>query len=167
MNVLPNPHPKLFKVFKHLIYVGSLEYVRDMGLECPGGYNAADQHTDLLMVDGAIEDNDDNGGGDGDDGTTEKEKTIRRGGGWRTTAAAPLLRRRTGGGTTMKRLLIESWEAKASAKRNEDEDAAERAMRFDGSGSATGGASAPGNGGGTFVARVRTGEHHCHPLCAL
>ena len=52
-----------------------------MGLECPGGYNAADQHTDLLMVDGAIEDDDDDGGGDGDDGTTEKEKTIRRGGG--------------------------------------------------------------------------------------
>jgi hypothetical protein len=42
-----------------------------------------------------------------------------------------------------------------------------RAMRFDGSGSAAGGASAPGNGGGTFVARVHTGEHHCHPLCAL
>jgi hypothetical protein len=126
---------------------------------------------DLLVVDGAIKDNDDdddddndNDGGDGDDREGESDQT---GGGWRTTAAAPLQRRRTGGGTTTKRLLIDSWDAKASAKRIEDEDAAERAMRFDGSGSAAGGASAPGDGGGTFVARVHTGEHHCHPLCAL
>jgi hypothetical protein len=98
--------------------------------------------------------------------TTEKEKTIRRGGS-RTTTAAPLRRRRTGGGTTTKRLLIDSWDAEASAKRIKDEDNTERAMRFDGSGSAAGGANAPGNEGGTFVARVRTGEHHCHPLCAL
>jgi len=82
-------------------------------------------------------------------GTTEKEKTIRRGGGWRTTAAAPLQRRRTGGGTTTKCLIIDSWDAEASAKRIKDEDAAEWAMRFDGSGSAAAGASAPGNGGGT------------------
>ncbi len=82
-------------------------------------------------------------------------------------AAAPLLRRRMGGGTTTKRLLIESWDAKAFVKRIKDKDAAERAMRFDGSGSAAGGVSAPGEGGGTFVARVRMGEHHCHPLCSL
>ena len=136
---------------------GSLEYVRDMRLECPGGYNAADHHMDLLVVDGAIEYNDDDdnddGGGDGDNQEGENDQT---GGGWRTTAAAPLRRRRTGGGTTTKRLLIESWDAEASAKRIEDKDAAERAMRIDGSGSAAGGASAPGDGGGTFVARVRT-----------
>jgi ABC-type multidrug transport system ATPase subunit len=163
---------------------GSLEYVRDMGLECPGEYNAADHHMDLLVVDGAIDDDndddnnvedddnddddkdDDNDDGcvDGDDREGENDQT---GGGWRTTAAAPLRRRRTGGGTSTMRLLIESCDAEASAKRIEDEDAAEQAMRFDGSGSAADGASAPGDGGGTFVARVRTGEHHCHPLCAV
>ena len=69
----------------------------------------------------------------------------------------------------MKLLLIDLWDAEESTERIEEEDARERAMRFDGSGSAAGGASAPapGNGGGTFVARVRTGEYHCHPLCAL
>jgi ABC-type sulfate/molybdate transport systems ATPase subunit len=150
---------------------GSLEYVRDMGLECPRGTiprittwicswwmarsrTTTTTTTTTTTMTAAT-------------GTTEKEKAIRRGGGWRTTAAAPLQRRRTGGGTTTKRLLIDSWDAKASAKRIKDEDAAERAMRFDGSGSAAGGVSAPGDGGGTFVARVHTGEHHCHPLCTL
>ena len=69
----------------------------------------------------------------------------------------------------MKLLLIDLWDAEESTERIEEEDARERAMRFEGSGSTAGGASAPapGDGGGTFVARVRTGEHHCHPLCAL
>ena len=58
---------------------GSLEYVRDRGLECPGGYNAADHHMDLLVVDGAIEydddDDDDDGGGDGDNQEGENDQT--------------------------------------------------------------------------------------------
>ena len=58
---------------------GSLEYVRDMRLECPGGYNAADHHMDLLVVDGAIEYNDDDdnddGGGDGDNQEGENDQT--------------------------------------------------------------------------------------------
>jgi ABC-type transporter Mla maintaining outer membrane lipid asymmetry ATPase subunit MlaF len=44
-----------------------VEYVRDMGLECPGGYNAVDHHMDLLVVDGAIEDDDDDDDDDEDD----------------------------------------------------------------------------------------------------
>ena len=125
---------------------GSLEYVRDMGLECPGGYNAADHHMDLLVVDGAIDDDNDDDDGDGDNGDREGEDVD----GLRVVTGAPLRRRRrTRGGTTTKRLLIDSWDAEASAKRIEDEDAAERAMRFDGSSRGAGGASAPGDGGGT------------------
>ena len=67
------------KVVYHGTPNGSLEYVRDMGLECPGGYNAADHHMDLLVVDGAIEydddDDDDDGGGDGDNQEGENDQT--------------------------------------------------------------------------------------------
>jgi len=57
---------------------GSLEYVRDMGLECPGGYNAADHHMDLLVVDGTIEDdNSDDDDDDGDDREGENDQTGR------------------------------------------------------------------------------------------
>jgi len=58
-----------------------------MGLECPGGYNAADHHMDLLVVDGAIEDDDDDddnddddGGGNGDDREGENDQTGGGGG---------------------------------------------------------------------------------------
>ena len=68
---------------------GSLEYVRDMGLEYPGGYNAADHHMDLLVVDDAIEydeyddNDDDDDGGDGDNQEGENNQTGGGGGGRR------------------------------------------------------------------------------------
>ena len=52
---------------------GSLEYTRDMGLECPGGYNAADHHMDLLKVDGAIKDSDNDADNDDDDNNDEND----------------------------------------------------------------------------------------------
>ena len=45
----------------NVVYFGtpkdSLEHVKKLGLECPAGYNAADHHMDLLVVDSAIDEN--------------------------------------------------------------------------------------------------------------
>ena len=125
----------------HVVYFGtprgSLEHVAKLGLECPPGYNAADHHMDLLVVDGTIDDDDecddddeemgggimtgDNGDYDGSSDGKEKDGLRRR---RKTTAGMD--------GTTTKRMLLDSWDAEAFAKRIEDEDAAERDAFDDG-----------------------------------
>ena len=48
---------------------GSLEHVKKLGLECPAGYNAADHHMDLLVVDSAIDDDEEDTKGKNDEFT--------------------------------------------------------------------------------------------------
>ena len=102
---------------------GSLQHVKNLSLECPAGYNAADHHMDLLVVDSAI---DDDGQDDADDNALEDNDVAvalvngqvpsghfrRRKG---NTA------RRTLGGTTTKQKLIDSWDHEATALRIEGE----------------------------------------------
>lgn len=115
---------------------GSLEHVKKLGLMCPPGYNAADHHMDLLVVDSAImdpveEDEDEL------DNFADNALNINTGDneGLRQRRKKKAVRRKTVGGTTTKQKLINSWDAEASAKRIEDEDA-EAASQF---------ASSPGN----------------------
>jgi len=100
---------------------GSLEHVKDLGLECPAGYNAADHHMDLLVVDSAIDENDSDGEGD-----EFRENSLTNNTGLRHRKKAT--RRQTAGGTTTKQKLIDSWDTEATAKRIEDEDAEEQAQ---------------------------------------
>ena len=95
---------------------GSLDYVIKLGMECPPGYNAADHHMDLLVVDGTIDDDDDDDDVSGDDSNLENGGIKHR--------------RTTMGGTSTKQKLIDSWDAESIAKYNNDEDAVERA-KFD------------------------------------
>mmetsp|Transcript_2795 Transcript_2795/g.7063 ORF Transcript_2795/g.7063 Transcript_2795/m.7063 type:complete len:777 (+) Transcript_2795:113-2443(+) len=107
---------------------GSLEYVRRLGLQCPPGYNAADHHMDLLVVDGAIDGDDEEDALDefGDNGSRKSEEQAAADPRCRVAA-----RRETVGGTTTKQKLIDSWDAEASAKRIEEEGA-EDAANFGG-----------------------------------
>ncbi len=126
----------------HVVYFGtprgSLVHVAALGMECPPGYNAADHHMDLLVVDGTIDDDDDN---DVDDeemgGTTATGSEEDRVGS--VNGKGKVRRRRSRGttttgmdGTTTKRMLLDSWDAEAFAKRIEDEDAAGRDAFDDG-----------------------------------
>ena len=106
---------------------GSLEHVSRAGLDCPAGYNAADHHMDLLVVDSAIDRDDDV---EEEGGETRDEYGDN---GWKREElpAKASLRRRTSGGTTTKQKLIDSWDAEASAKRIEEEGA-EDAANFGG-----------------------------------
>ncbi|KAL7542532.1 hypothetical protein ACHAXR_011860 [Thalassiosira sp. AJA248-18] len=106
---------------------GSLEHVKTLGLECPAGYNAADHHMDLLVVDSAIDDIDEIDEEGSDifiENNGEAPHSTNTGLRHRKKAA----RRQTSGGTTTKQKLIDSWDAEATAKRIEDEDAEEQAQ---------------------------------------
>jgi len=130
----------------NVVYFGtpaeSLEYVKKLGLECPAGYNAADHHMDLLVVDEAIYDENDSddendwcnrdadhdefrGNSVGNDAIIDPSRTSLR---HRRDAAR---RQKQAGGIASKQKLIDSWDAEASAKRIENEDAKERA-KFNG-----------------------------------
>mmetsp|Transcript_59354 Transcript_59354/g.126201 ORF Transcript_59354/g.126201 Transcript_59354/m.126201 type:complete len:760 (+) Transcript_59354:109-2388(+) len=109
----------------NVVYFGtprdSLEHVKRLGLECPAGYNAADHHMDLLVVDSAIDEEDDDAGEEDD----FRQNSLDAGG--EVPKSAELRRRRhTVGGTTTKQKLIDSWDAESSAKQIEEEDAEER-----------------------------------------
>jgi ABC-type multidrug transport system ATPase subunit len=100
---------------------GSLEYVKRLGMECPPGYNAADHHMDLLVVDdGTIDDDDDDDSGNNDE-------NLENGGMNEVQQVQHQLqhRRKTVGGTSTKQKLIVSWDAESIAKYNIDEDAVE------------------------------------------
>ncbi|KAL7552392.1 hypothetical protein ACHAWF_015629 [Thalassiosira exigua] len=97
---------------------GSLEYVRELGLECPAGYNAADHHMDLLVMDSAI-DTDERELKDEEKESDEfKENTPTS------------TKRMKSTGTTTKQCLINAWDAQASTRRIEEEDAADRLVHF-------------------------------------
>ena len=106
---------------------GSLDHVKNIGLECPAGYNAADHHMDLLVVDSAIDEEDDS---DNEEDGEEKKKD----GESSVSASADtgmrhrVTRRQTTGGTTTKQKLIASWDGEATAKQIEEEDAEEQAQ---------------------------------------
>jgi hypothetical protein len=102
---------------------GSLDHVRELGLPCPEGYNAADHHMDLLVVDSAIEDGIDNY--EGSDEFRENISTESH-----TTNGSQKKRQITG--TTTKQMMIDSWDADASATQIEEE-AAEAMARVNGS----------------------------------
>lgn len=109
---------------------GSLEHVKKLGLECPAGYNAADHHMDLLVVDSAIDDDEEDTEGKNDEFTENNGADLvvandtTTGLRHRTKAA----RRQTAGGTTTKQKLISSWDSEAVAKQIEEEDAEEQAQ---------------------------------------
>ena len=119
---------------------GSLDYVKQLGLECPPGYNAADHHMDLLVVDGDSEDEDEEN--DDDDverscGVENVDNDFMVNGEVAASNATGLRQRKRGGarslsaeGTTAttRRKLIASWDAEASAKQIEEEGAAEYAQ---------------------------------------
>lgn len=109
---------------------GSLEHVKKLGLECPAGYNAADHHMDLLVVDSAIDDDEEDTEGKNDEFTENNGADLvvandtTTGLRHRTKAE----RRQTAGGTTTKQKLISSWDSEAVAKQIEEEDAEEQAQ---------------------------------------
>jgi ABC-type multidrug transport system ATPase subunit/ABC-type multidrug transport system permease subunit len=105
---------------------GSLDYVKKLGMECPPGYNAADHHMDLLVVDGTIDDDVD------DDDVGDNDENLENGGMNEVKQVQQQMqhRRKTVGGTSTKQKLIDSWDAESIAKYNNDEDAVERA-KFD------------------------------------
>jgi len=94
----------------NVVYFGtpidSLEYVRKLKMECPAGYNAADHHMDLLVVDSAIDEEQDE-----DDSTIEEA----------ASSVSSGVRQRSIGGTTTKLKLIASWDSEALAKRVDEE----------------------------------------------
>lgn len=101
----------------NVVYFGtpkdSLEHVKKLGLECPAGYNAADHHMDLLVVDSAIDED------DFIDNATEQINgdapgLVRRLRGVEGT-------RQSMGGTTTKQKLINSWDQEAAAIQVEEE----------------------------------------------
>lgn len=106
----------------NVVYFGtpkdSLEHVKKLGLECPAGYNAADHHMDLLVVDSAIDE-------DGEQDSFIDNDITRQNEG----DASGLIHRRRGengrrqsvGGTTTKQKLINSWDQEAAAIQVEEE----------------------------------------------
>jgi hypothetical protein len=103
----------------NVVYFGtpeeSLEHVKSLGLECPAGYNAADHHMDLLVVDSAIDD------GERETTTdTEVDQKSDTPGGLRRRKKS--LERQVLSGTTTKQKLIDSWDHEAVAKRIEAEN---------------------------------------------
>ena len=115
----------------HVVYFGtpqgSLEHVKKLGLECPAGYNAADHHMDLLVVDSTIDEYDE------EEDVTEKtdsfheNNTVSNDTGLRQRSKAQ--RRQTTGGTTAKQKLITNWDSEAAAKQIEEENAEEQAAQ--------------------------------------
>lgn len=113
---------------------GSLEYVKQLGLECPPGYNAADHHMDLLVVDSAVDDEEDD--------EEEKSCDVENGvddfmvnGEVDNISATTGLRQRKSGNAqrqsttiTTRQKLIASWDSEASARQIEEEGAAEFAQ---------------------------------------
>jgi ABC-type multidrug transport system ATPase subunit len=97
----------------NVVYFGtpadSLNHVKSLGLECPAGYNAADHHMDLLVVDSAIDDEDDNFAGSNNN---DAPGLVHRGMGGRQQSI---------GGTTTKQKMINSWDQEDAAKQIEDE----------------------------------------------
>ncbi len=109
----------------NVVYFGtpkdSLEHVKKLGLECPAGYNAADHHMDLLVVDSAIDEYGEQ------DSFIENNITHQNGG---EDASSSLVHRKRGedgrqqkpiGGTTTKQKLIDSWDQEAFAIQVEEE----------------------------------------------
>lgn len=110
----------------NVVYFGtpkdSLEHVKKLGLECPAGYNAADHHMDLLVVDSAIDEYGEQ------DSFIENDITLQNDGG---DASFGLVHRKRGedgrqqqpmtGGTTTKQKLIDSWDQEAGAIQVEEE----------------------------------------------
>lgn len=115
----------------HVVYFGtpqgSLEHVKKLGLECPAGYNAADHHMDLLVVDSTIDEYDEK------EDVTEKTDSFHENNtesndtGLRQRNKAQ--RRQTTGGTTAKQKLISNWDSEAAALQIEEEDAEEQAAQ--------------------------------------
>lgn len=114
---------------------GSLEYVKQLGLECPPGYNAADHHMDLLVVDSALGDEE---GEEEDRNDThydvENVDDDFMVNGEVVVSISPGLRQRQRGGarkqsagvattTTTRQKLIESWDAETSARQIEEDGA--------------------------------------------
>jgi len=103
---------------------GSLEHVKKLGLECPAGYNAADHHMDLLVVDSAMDE-------DGEKSINDifQEDDV----GTASSHSEMNLRHRrksdmtTGSGITTKQKLIDSWDNEASATHIEEETAKDAA----------------------------------------
>ncbi|KAL7442057.1 hypothetical protein ACHAXM_011284 [Skeletonema potamos] len=106
----------------NVVYFGtpkdSLEHVKKLGLECPAGYNAADHHMDLLVVDSAIDEDDEQDTTFIDNGTEQNNgeapglaSRLRGGNGTRQSI----------GGTTTKQKLINSWDPEAAAIQVEEE----------------------------------------------
>ena len=97
----------------NVVYFGtpndSLEHVKKLGLECPAGYNAADHHMDLLVVDSAIDEDD------------EQDAFIDHGAQQIYGDAPGLSRRQSVGGTTTKQKMINSWDQEAAAIQVEEE----------------------------------------------
>mmetsp|Transcript_19102 Transcript_19102/g.31313 ORF Transcript_19102/g.31313 Transcript_19102/m.31313 type:complete len:712 (+) Transcript_19102:103-2238(+) len=106
----------------NVVYFGtpkdSLEHVKKLGLECPAGYNAADHHMDLLVVDSAIDEDGEKDSFNENDNTQQNER-----------GASGLVHRKRGehggrksiGGTTTKQKLITSWDQEAAAIQVEEE----------------------------------------------
>mmetsp|Transcript_14108 Transcript_14108/g.30660 ORF Transcript_14108/g.30660 Transcript_14108/m.30660 type:complete len:736 (+) Transcript_14108:72-2279(+) len=106
---------------------GSLEHVKELGLECPAGYNAADHHMDLLVVDSAIdEQNEDENKDDFKENSTTNDDNAVTDSGLRRRKK--LARRQTAGGTTTKQKLIDSWDAEGTANQIQADDAEEQAQ---------------------------------------
>eukprot|EP00581_Thalassiosira_minuscula_P003142 CAMPEP_0183747120 /NCGR_PEP_ID=MMETSP0737-20130205/67088_1 /TAXON_ID=385413 /ORGANISM="Thalassiosira miniscula, Strain CCMP1093" /LENGTH=829 /DNA_ID=CAMNT_0025982829 /DNA_START=908 /DNA_END=3398 /DNA_ORIENTATION=- len=103
---------------------GSLEHVKKLGLECPAGYNAADHHMDLLVVDSAMDED----GEKSINGTFQEDDV-----GTASSHSEMNLRHRrksdltTGSGITTKQKLIDSWDNEASATHIEEETAKDAA----------------------------------------
>ena len=106
---------------------GSLEHVKELGLDCPAGYNAADHMMDLLVVDSAIDEEDEGKKGGADDFTDNTSPADNTGLRQRRNNGI-MERRQTTGGTTTKQRLINSWDGEAVAKRIEEEVAEESSV---------------------------------------
>lgn len=102
---------------------GSLEHVKSLGLECPAGYNAADHHMDLLVVDSAIDEyrNENN----------NSDLNSDPSGGGQLRRRKNCIERQVLSGTTTKQKLIDSWDAEAIAEQLENENE-EAFLRFHG-----------------------------------
>ena len=92
---------------------GSLEHVKSLGLKCPAGYNAADHHMDLLVVDSAIDD------GENENKSTDLNNDPEEG---QMRRRKKSLERQVLSGTTTKQKLIDSWDAEAIAQQLEKEN---------------------------------------------
>ena len=95
---------------------GSLEHVKHLGLECPSGYNAADHHMDLLVVDSAIDEE-----FDGQEDTFTENDSRQNGNGLVRRVRGGNGPRQSIGGTTTKQKLINSWDQEDAARQIEEE----------------------------------------------